>query len=723
MPELTLDRFEVGYHEDHAPGEFPPGAATSAKNLLFDRKSLRLRPGRTNHSAVPVTAPVLTAGIRALAEYVPPADGSGNIRLVAAIGSKLYATNNASQTFAAYLEMSTTLASATCRVRFQQFRKHLYWVDGTEPLKRAFNLTGAATQADVEELEGLPVPQYKPTVTMDDEGSGDYLQSGHYTFALGYAALAYSPTGPAGERVSVYVPANTYRQIVVQVPDPGAAPSGGERIELYALTPYNANPDYWIKLRSILIATPVYSYPQGHHVHVGTGPGTANLAQWARAANVVTLTTGAAHGFAAGDTVTIAGADAGGGGTNPNGSFTILTVPTTTSFTFAQTAANDSKNPSVGTASLPLLVDLDSGTWTERDVESLDPPTGCHLIAEWQDRLVLAGPAPFQLGGPKNTLYLSDLGDPTKFRVGVYVDPPADYGGYITVGTQELTALFKIGSTLGLASKGAVWVLDGTDWSNWRLMQVSDQAGCATQETARSGDNDALFQGRGSVWRIDGGLRVVDVGADIRNTLSGLSETGQAAAFAEIAKDDRGRRHYVLGFPTATSSYAYALDLLTGAWTPLATMPDACLLYADRVATPGTYGGQDTGGLGGGKLYRIFAGNQDESSDIAWEWWSDWLEPFPGQYVCVERVSVRVLSAAVATDTITLKLRVNGVASDAASKAVTVPAATGVPKRAKWRPALIPDVNRIQIGLTGTGRRPFELGPVLVDVTPKGRVR
>lgn len=57
-----------------------------------------------------------------------------------------------------------------------------------------------------------------------------------------------------------------------------------------------------------------------------------------RASNVVTVTLAAAHGYQVGDTVTVAGVTA----SSFNGTFTVATVPTTLTFTYAQTAANAS---------------------------------------------------------------------------------------------------------------------------------------------------------------------------------------------------------------------------------------------------------------------------------------------------------------------------------------------------------------------------------------------
>jgi cytoskeletal protein CcmA (bactofilin family) len=64
-------------------------------------------------------------------------------------------------------------------------------------------------------------------------------------------------------------------------------------------------------------------------------PTAANVSNKALTNNVATLTTSAAHGFSNGDEVVIAGVDA-----TFNGTFTVATTPTSTTFTYAKTAAN-----------------------------------------------------------------------------------------------------------------------------------------------------------------------------------------------------------------------------------------------------------------------------------------------------------------------------------------------------------------------------------------------
>ena len=67
---------------------------------------------------------------------------------------------------------------------------------------------------------------------------------------------------------------------------------------------------------------------------------TASVTNKALTSNVATLTTAAAHGFAAGMTVEVSGVDA-----TFNGSYTITTVPTSTTFTYAKTASDVASTP------------------------------------------------------------------------------------------------------------------------------------------------------------------------------------------------------------------------------------------------------------------------------------------------------------------------------------------------------------------------------------------
>ena len=70
---------------------------------------------------------------------------------------------------------------------------------------------------------------------------------------------------------------------------------------------------------------------------------TATITNKALTSNVATLTTSAAHGFAVGMEITVSGVDA-----TFNGTYTIASVPTTTTFTYAKTASNVTSQAATG---------------------------------------------------------------------------------------------------------------------------------------------------------------------------------------------------------------------------------------------------------------------------------------------------------------------------------------------------------------------------------------
>lgn len=67
----------------------------------------------------------------------------------------------------------------------------------------------------------------------------------------------------------------------------------------------------------------------------GTSDTYNTISNKALTSNVATLTTGAVHGYAIGDVVTVAGVD-----TTFDGTYVVASVPTTTTFTYALTTAN-----------------------------------------------------------------------------------------------------------------------------------------------------------------------------------------------------------------------------------------------------------------------------------------------------------------------------------------------------------------------------------------------
>ena len=85
---------------------------------------------------------------------------------------------------------------------------------------------------------------------------------------------------------------------------------------------------------------------------------TATVSNKALTSNVATLTTSSAHGLAPGMEIVVAGVDA-----TFNGTYTISTVPTTTTFTYAKTASDVASQAATGTVTsyVQHFVDYNSG--------------------------------------------------------------------------------------------------------------------------------------------------------------------------------------------------------------------------------------------------------------------------------------------------------------------------------------------------------------------------
>ena len=83
---------------------------------------------------------------------------------------------------------------------------------------------------------------------------------------------------------------------------------------------------------------------------------TPTVSNKALTSNIATLTTSAAHGLLAGDQIVVSGVDS-----TFNGTFTILTVPTTSSLTYAKTADNVSSTSASGTITFgPDILEVDT---------------------------------------------------------------------------------------------------------------------------------------------------------------------------------------------------------------------------------------------------------------------------------------------------------------------------------------------------------------------------
>lgn len=159
-----------------------------------------------------------------------------------------------------------------------------------------------------------------------------------------------------------------------------------------------------------------------------------NIATVARnGSNVATITTDGAHGYQVGETVVISGADTG-----YNGSYTITGV-TTTSFTFANTGAEDIANISAGTTTVSRTVSNDYVTLTTSEPHNFN-------VGE---SVVVSGISAFWNG----TFTITSVPTPTTFKyiqTGSAQTPTNANGGiaYVAVpadpifnGTHTITAI------------------------------------------------------------------------------------------------------------------------------------------------------------------------------------------------------------------------------------------------------------------------------------------
>jgi hypothetical protein len=103
---------------------------------------------------------------------------------------------------------------------------------------------------------------------------------------------------------------------------------------------------------------------------------TATVTNKALTSNVATLTTSAAHGFAVGMEIEVTGVDA-----TFNGTYTIATVPTTTTFTYAKTATNVPSAAATGTVTSDVQHFVDYNTGTDDKVYAMcDDGVYCYWI-------------------------------------------------------------------------------------------------------------------------------------------------------------------------------------------------------------------------------------------------------------------------------------------------------------------------------------------------------
>lgn len=207
-----------------------------------------------------------------------------------------------------------------------------FGLTGEDRLALVLKQLEAATQKAVErEL-------WNGYVARDDGTTSQYLsEAGEYTYAAGdTAATAVSAwraiailegamaASPTGEQGVIHVS----RDVAIQAVSDGPlirveTENGGERLETINGTPVIVGSGY-----------------------TGDGPFTT-VTNKALASNVATITTATPHGLVTGDTVTVSGVDA-----TFNGTFTVASAPTATTFTYSKTAADVTSAAASGLAQM-----------------------------------------------------------------------------------------------------------------------------------------------------------------------------------------------------------------------------------------------------------------------------------------------------------------------------------------------------------------------------------
>jgi hypothetical protein len=101
-----------------------------------------------------------------------------------------------------------------------------------------------------------------------------------------------------------------------------------------------------------------FYFSTGTAAEITTTVKNATISNVARTSNVVTVTTASIHGYAVGHTVTVAATT----NTSINGTFTVTGTPTTTTFTYAQTASNITSVADTGSVYNPKAFNITNGT-------------------------------------------------------------------------------------------------------------------------------------------------------------------------------------------------------------------------------------------------------------------------------------------------------------------------------------------------------------------------
>ena len=287
----------------------------------------------------------------------------------------------------------------------------------------------------------------------------------------------------------------------------------------------------------------------------GTGALTASISFVARTSNVVTITTSGVHGFVTGDYVTVAAVT----NTGFNGNFTVASTPTTTSFTYAQTAANVGTTADTGT-----VTDLSYVNLTTNVTGTLYPnfggtgaatlPTGNLVVGNATSTVSTIAPA---LNGESLIVTAGASVTAGSFVIGATYTITA-------VGTTSFTAIGASANTVGIAFT-ATGVGSGTGTATLNTWSAGSGVISSTSVATTSGTSVTYSNLPSWVKRITVAMNGVTASANFGvqlGTSSGLVTTGYVGG-SGIAQN--GNSTSVGG--KSTGFYTEGSSTITGLWT------------------------------------------------------------------------------------------------------------------------------------------------------------
>jgi hypothetical protein len=201
---------------------------------------------------------------------------------------------------------------------------------------------------------------------------------------------------------------------------------------------------------------------------------TRTISSVSLTSNVVTITTSAAHGYLANDSVTVTATTQ----TTVNGTYTIISVPTSTTFTYAKTASNISPIADTGSVVSSSNIKMSAASGT------LSVSNGGTGVSTLKANNLLVGngtssPSVIPAGTTGNVLTSSTASTVTagSFAVGT------EYT-ILTVGTTDYTLIGAASNTVGVVfTATGVGTGDGTATTNTWVSSAPAQNGLGQGQT------------------------------------------------------------------------------------------------------------------------------------------------------------------------------------------------------------------------------------------------